>query len=391
MSSSELLVGVIGLGNRGALSFESHRPGKGSRLVAGADVNEKQFDRLRDKFGKDFYLTTDYRQLLARKDVDAVFITSPDGLHEEHAVAALEAGKAVFLEKPMAITVAGCDRILATAHRVKKPLYVGHNMRHMPVIRKMKELIDAGAIGKVKAGWCRHFVSYGGDAYYKDWHAERKLATGLLLQKGAHDIDVLHWLTCGYSKRVSAMGGLTVYGDVKDRIPAGTLGKAMWDSKEWPGAKHTKLNHTIDVEDISMMLMELDNGVFCSYQQCHYTPDAWRNYTIIGDAGRLENFGDAPGESVIKVWNKRGFYKPDGDEQHEIKPVDGGHGGADPVMVSEFLRFAREGGKTETSAIAARYSVAAGCQATDSLRNNGAPRDVPPVDKNVRDYFERGA
>lgn len=56
----------------------------------------------------------------------------------------------------------------------------------------MKELIDAGAIGEVKTIWCRHFVGNGGDYYFKDWHAERKNTTSLLLQKGAHDIDVIH-------------------------------------------------------------------------------------------------------------------------------------------------------------------------------------------------------
>jgi predicted dehydrogenase len=81
-------------------------------------------------------------------------VTTPDFLHEEQAVAALEAGKAVYLEKPMAITIPGCDRILETAYRTKTRLYLGHNMRHMAFVLKMKELIDEGAIGEVKAAWC---------------------------------------------------------------------------------------------------------------------------------------------------------------------------------------------------------------------------------------------
>ena len=77
----------------------------------------------------------------------------------------------------MAITIDGCDRILRDGLRsTRRKLYLGHNMRHMDVIRKMKELIDKGAIGEVKAAWCRHFVGYGGDAYFKDWHAERRKA-----------------------------------------------------------------------------------------------------------------------------------------------------------------------------------------------------------------------
>ena len=179
-------------------------------------------------------MTDDYRRLLALKDIGAVFVTSPDFLHEEHAVAALKAGKAVYLEKPMAITVRGCDRILRTAFERKLKLYMGHNMRHMRLIRKMRELILDGAIGQVKAGWCRHFVGYGGDAYFKDWHADRSKSTSLLLQKGAHDIDVLHWLCGGYTARVNALGGLVLYDQIKDRHSPNERGDASWRLENWP-------------------------------------------------------------------------------------------------------------------------------------------------------------
>ena len=137
-----------------------------------------------------------------------------------------------------------------------------------------------------------------------------------------------------------------------------------------------------------MMLMELDNGVLCSYQQCHYTPDAWRNYTIIGTEGRIENFGNTPGNCVVRLWNVRTSYNPYGDEQYFIPPVSGGHGGADPRIVAEFIRYVREGGKISTSAIAARYSIAAGCMAAESLRNGSAPMKIPPVDAELTSYFE---
>jgi predicted dehydrogenase len=132
-------------------------------------------------------------------------------LHEEMAVAALELGLAVYLEKPMAITTEGCDRILKSARESNARLYLGHNMRHMAFVRKMKELIDGGAIGEVKTVWCRHFVGHGGDFYFKDWHATRENTNSMLLQKGAHDIDVIHWLAGGYSDLVHALGNLTVY------------------------------------------------------------------------------------------------------------------------------------------------------------------------------------
>lgn len=108
----DLQIGVIGSGGRGSLARYAHRPKDGARVVACCDVNEAAFERNQGWYGDDVYFTTDYRELLAQ-DLDAVFVTTPDFLHEEHAVAALEAGKAVYLEKPIAITIAGCDRIRA--------------------------------------------------------------------------------------------------------------------------------------------------------------------------------------------------------------------------------------------------------------------------------------
>ena len=388
MPKAELRIGVIGAGGRGGLAGHAHQPEEGVRLVAGADVDAKALEHFQERYGADAFVTTDYRELLKRADVDAVFVTSPDFLHEEHAVAALEAGKHVYLEKPMAITIEGCDRILQAAFAGKRKLYLGHNMRHMDVILKMKALIDQGAIGEVKAGWCRHFVGYGGDAYFKDWHAERAKSTSLLLQKGAHDIDVLHWLCRGYTRRVVGMGGLTLYDRITDRHGPSERGDASWHLSNWPPLSQKGLNPVIDVEDLSMMLMELDNGVFCSYQQCHYTPDGWRNYTLIGAEGRIENFGDSPGEAVVMLWDKQRYYHPRGNAQFYIEETTGSHGGADPRIVAEFVRYVREGGKVATSPIAARYAVAAGYQAAMSLRSGNTPMDVPPVDEKLAAYFE---
>ncbi|MFP3670744.1 Gfo/Idh/MocA family oxidoreductase, partial [Priestia sp. SIMBA_032] len=85
---------------------------------------------------------------------DAVMVLTPDDRHAAVAIPALEAGLAVFCEKPLAISIDDCDRILAAAQRTGSRLYVGHNMRHMPVITLMRRLIQEGRIGDVKAVWC---------------------------------------------------------------------------------------------------------------------------------------------------------------------------------------------------------------------------------------------
>lgn len=383
----ELRVGVIGAGGRGGLAKAAHKPEEGSTLVGAVDVRQKVLDQYKETYGDDFFVTTDYQALLKRDDIDAVFVTSPDFLHEEHAIATLEAGKAVYLEKPMAITIEGCDRILETACKTKSKLYLGHNMRHFPVVLKMKEIIDSGMIGEIEAVWCRHFVAYGGDAYFKDWHSEQQYTTSLLLQKGAHDIDVIHWLAGGYTSNVVGMGKLSVYNRVKDRRSPDERGDATFRPENWPPLSQKKMSPNIDVEDHSMILMQLDNGVQCAYLQCHYTPDSCRNYTFIGTAGRVENLQDHD-EATIHVYNLRSNNQP--DVVFKIKPVTGGHGGGDPRIVREFLEFVREGIPTNTSPIAARNSVATGVKGSESLRTGCCMKEIPKLDPKLIEYFENG-
>ncbi len=375
----DLRIGVLGAGGRGGLARQAHKPGEGSVVVACCDLVDKILDRMKDWYGGGVFITKSAAELLDQ-ELDAVMICTPDFLHEEHAVAALAKGIPVYLEKPMAITIEGCDRLLRTARETGTKLFVGHNMRYMNIFLKMKELIASGSIGEVRGVWCRHFISYGGDAYFRDWHSEREKTTGLLLQKGAHDIDVMHWLTGCNSRRVSAFGNLSVYNHCARRDES-EPGRPGFRKEPWPPLKQSGFSPKMDIEDQTTVIMEMENGVLGSYLQCHYTPDSCRNYTVIGTEGRLENMGDSP-DSPIFLWNRRtDAYRMIGDQVHYGDSIaTGGHGGADPMIVAEFLQYVRGAiDSTTATPAAARMSVATGVKATESLRNGGQPYDVPPL------------
>ena len=387
-----LRLGSIGAGGRGMISKISHRPDQNSQLVAICDQRSEVLDHYRQTVSPTLRGYADYRRMLDSEKLDGVFITTPDYLHEEMAVAALERGLAVYLEKPLAITIEGCDRILLTASRNNAKLYVGHNMRFFPVVKEMKRIIESGRIGEVQAIWCRHFVSYGGDAYFKDWHSERRYSTGLLLQKGAHDIDVIHHLAGAFTSRTTAMGRLSVYNRMGKRRALSDTGDAKFGDT-WPPERQSGLSPVIDVEDHSMVLMQLANGAQASYQQCHYTPDAYRSYTVIGTAGRIENFGDYSSDdqkAVIRVWDHRtNAYSPDANEQIVVSAErDGGHGGADTVIVEDFLNYIRTGKRLGATPLAARQAVAVGCLATESLRSGNQAFDVPALPPEVASWTD---
>ncbi len=379
-------IGIIGTGGRGSHACNAHRPEEGWEVVMGADISPVARREFTEKF-PDATAVEDYRELLANPELKVVFIMAPDFLHEEMAVAALEAGKAVYLEKPMAISIEGCDRILETAMRTGSKLFVGHNMRYFPSILKMKEVIDSGLIGEVQAGWCRHFINYGGDAYFRDWHSEQKNTCGLLLQKGAHDIDVMHWLMGSHTKRVVGMGMLSVYDRCARRSPD-EPGCAKWSDEHYPPLEQTGFSPVIDVEDHNMILMQLENGTQAVYMQCHYTPDAERNYTFIGTKGRVENIGDS-GDCRIHVWTRRGPRETP-DIIYHLKPGSGTHGGSDPMIISNFLAFVRDGVPTNATPLAARDAVAAGVLGHKSMRNGNMPQEVPPLPPELVRYFENG-
>ncbi len=384
-------IGLIGadFSLRAAL-IEKNYPRDTAEMSAVCDRNPAMLERYREEHPDSrAYLCSDWKELLANPDVDAVCIMVRDQYHEEIAVAALEAGKAVYLEKPMALSVEGCDRILETAWRTGSKLFIGHNMRYVPSILKMKEIIDSGLIGEIQSVWVRHFINYC-SFYIRHWCARRETCNGLLLQKGAHDIDVIHWLAGGYTTRVVGMGRLSVYNRTTGRLAPGEAPdrKISWDPGCWPPLELKGLDPDLNVEDHNMMLMQLDNGVQASYEQCMYTPDAERNYTFIGTRGRVENIGDF-GDCRIHVWTRRGS-RSEPDIIYHLKATDEGHGGSDPEIVNAFFDFVRTGKNPVVSPVAARNAVAAGAMAHYSMRHGNIPMDIPPVRPELLEYFANG-
>ncbi len=371
---------VIGAHNRGRIALLAHQPDRGFTLAALCGASPDGLEIYPETIGAPVPFTPDYREIVADPAIGMVFVCSPDHLHAEHACAALEAGKHVFLEKPMAVSISDCDRILDAQARSSARLYVGHNMRFFPSVQIMHRLIAEGRIGQVEAIWCRHFISYGGDAYFKDWHSERANSHGLLLQKGAHDIDIIHHLGGAYTRRVVGMGKLSVYDKITNRRSASEPGCTRSEPPTWPPLSHTGVSPVIDIEDHSMLLLQLANGVQASYMQCHYSPDAHRNYTIIGTEGRIENHGDVsrPGQpATIHLWNQRIAYQAGGHEVFEAPVLEGHHGGADLLMIEDFLSFLTDGTTQGASPVAARQAVATGYLGTNSLREGSVPYDVP--------------
>jgi predicted dehydrogenase len=139
--------------------------------------------------------TTDWRELVARDDVEIVDVCTPPGTHAEIVEAALGAGKAVLCEKPLAVDYASARRVADLAERTNRPNAVGFNYRRLPAVSLLKELVAEGAIGEVRL-WRASWLS---DEFLDpdvpfDWRFERALGGTSIADLGAHLVDLALWI-----------------------------------------------------------------------------------------------------------------------------------------------------------------------------------------------------
>jgi predicted dehydrogenase len=375
-------IGLIGVTHRASIA-ESWQKDHRSEIVAGCDLYPEFLKEFQDKYGKNTFVCQDYKELLKRDDIDAVGVFTPDNFHAEPAIAALKAGKDVFLEKPMSITIEGCREIIKAEKESGKKLMIGFNMRYMDYFNIIKNIIDDGTIGEIKGAWVRHFINYGISAYFHDYKANRKGSNSLLLQKASHDIDMLHYLIGEHFNRVVGMGSLSVCGG--DKPNDLTCDKCdekyiCEDFSERDGVNKQMCcyRQEVDVEDQNMILLSTPKGVQASYMQCHFSPDSWRNYTVIGTKGRIESNVDA---SVTLYTQKKNHNRRDcgfsySQAKYEVGEVKGTHGGADPKMCKAFVDYLIDDIAPRATSYDGLMAVAVGVKGAESIRNGNMPQSV---------------
>jgi len=207
-------IGIIGLGGIAGAHVAAYGTLENARIVARCDRDPA---RAAGKAGGivinlgagdtatgDARVYTDYRELLLDPAVEAVDICLPTDLHAEVAVAALRAGKHVLCEKPMALTVADCDRMIAAADAADRILMIAHCIRFWPEYTVLKEIVDGGQYGKVTYASFRR-LSPLPDWSEGDWMLDPGRSGGSILDLHIHDADFVAYLL-GMPRKVFATG-----------------------------------------------------------------------------------------------------------------------------------------------------------------------------------------
>ena len=158
-ANDHIQLALIGAGGQGQYDTSIAVQVPGVKLVAVADCYNGRLEHCKEVWGNDLFTTRDYNEILARKDIDAVLIGTPDHWHKQVSVDAMKAGKDVYCEKPMIHLYADGPEMIETARATNRILQVGSQRVSSIIYAKAKELLDSGAIGKlnmVTAHWDRN-------------------------------------------------------------------------------------------------------------------------------------------------------------------------------------------------------------------------------------------
>lgn len=189
MSYPPPAIGVLGTGDFATSLAETGLTVPGLRLAAcyGPDTTTRR--RFATRFGCVEH--HDFAAFCADPQLQGVIVATPNDLHHDHVLALAGAGKHIFVEKPLALTVTDADRMIATCHTHGVLLAVGHQERRQPVFRRIKQLIDAGELGTVHSFEANHCGNLLNRWPVSDWRFDSARGSGPLLHKGIHKLDIL--------------------------------------------------------------------------------------------------------------------------------------------------------------------------------------------------------
>jgi phthalate 4,5-cis-dihydrodiol dehydrogenase len=197
-------IGLVGLGTAGRSLPSAIAKTQGFAFIAGADLRKEACEQYRAEFGIQTFESVE--AMCELKELDAVYVATPNPFHAEHAITALESGKHVMAEKPMALTLEDCDRMIAAAERARVKLMVAHTRSFNPPIRKMREIISSGKLGQVTQV---HTLRYSPWLLRPREPVEinTELGGGVCYRQAPHQVDIARLLGGGLVKSVRAHAG----------------------------------------------------------------------------------------------------------------------------------------------------------------------------------------
>ncbi|MBP1990851.1 Gfo/Idh/MocA family protein [Paenibacillus eucommiae] len=319
------------------------------------DINPVRAKHLSEECGN-VPVFSDFDQMIQTTQPDIVVVATTDDTHHTYIIAAMEAGCDVISEKPMTIDSDKCNAILETEKRTGRSLKVTFNMRFMPFVARVKELLMQGAIGDihhVSLDWCLD-RSHGAD-YFRRWHAELEHSGGLLVHKSTHHFDVMNWWLDSHPEQVHAFGSRRFYGPTREERGERCstcnytescefyfdVSKDNFTNRYYLQAEQEDgyirdqcvFGERINIYDNMSVNVQYNSGALLTYSLVAYSPFEGFKATLHGTDGRLEVSHYYNGPYANTTSTSINVYKPNGESlQYSIPERAGGHGGGDELL-----------------------------------------------------------
>ena len=327
-------IGIIGCGGRlRHIISELLKTTDKVKLIAICDPNEHSINATKEMLNESFIVYTTVDELVNDPAIEWVMIGSWNCYHAEHAIAAFEAGKHVFCEKPLALKVEDCIAMRNAWLQSGKQFTIGFTLRYSPHYVRIKEIIDAGTIGDIVSMESNETITFShGGFIHANWRRKSEWAGSHLLEKCCHDIDLINWIVKSTAVKVASFGGCDFftpdnYSHIK-RVGKNKQGKEAFmslNSHVIMGDIGNPFNEDKDILDNQVAIVQFANGVRAAFHTncCCAIPE--RRMYICGTEGTLRSDVIS---GIIEV-KKIGF-----NTQIEDMSTDasGGHGGGDKIL-----------------------------------------------------------
>ncbi len=333
-------VGVLGCGLR--LRQVMHRLmaiGNGRvRVAAVYDPVPGQLEAARELLGSEVALCGSEDDLFSFQGLDWVIIASPNHLHANHVLKALDAGLNVFCEKPLATDFEDCLLVRDRVRESGKVFAFGLVLRYSPFYRKIKEIVESGDLGEIVSFEFNETLDFdhGGGRIFSTWRRNYDLAGSHLLEKCCHDLDLANWLIGSLPVKVASFGGRDFFtpdhAHHVDRVGPAPGGRRAYHAyNSTPDVVHP-FSPGASIVDNQVAILQYENGVRATFHTNCNTAMRERRFYLCGTEGTLK--ADAYTGEIS--WRRIGYGVP----TYLIKPTDGGgqgHAGGDDVMAANLL------------------------------------------------------
>ncbi len=367
-------IGVIGCGGMGMhlvnilLAID-----KRLQVCAIYDPDERSIKKALEQIKPAPKVYDDYHELVSEPEVDWVMIASWNCCHKEQTVAAFEAGKHVFCQKPLATNLKDCKAMYDAWKKSGKMFNIGFTLRYSPHYRKIKQLLQEGIVGDIVSMEFNETLDFNHGGYIMgDWRRQRKYAGTHLLEKCCHDIDLTNWMMESRAKRVASFGGLDFFKPENEkhveRIGKNKDGESAYNT--WPN-KLVKVNpFTSDknIVDNQVAIIDFESGARATFHtNCNAGIPERRMY-ILGTEGAIR--ADVLTGTIQT--RRIGF---DTQLEDVSTEASGGHGGGDDVLAAELAESMLNGVEPAVS-LKEGLEASVTCFAIDDALDTGKVVDL---------------